>query len=36
MATKIKQQLILQFDGQEAELSTIEANVKQLPRNQQA
>ena len=28
MATKIKQQLILQFDGQEADLSAIEAIVK--------
>lgn len=29
MAAKIKQQFILQFDGQEADLSAVEANVKQ-------
>ena len=29
MAGKIKQQLILQFNGQDADLSAIEANVKQ-------
>ena len=30
MAAKMKQQLILQFDGQEADLSTLEAQVKQI------
>ena len=29
MAAKIKQQLILQFDGNDVDLSAIEANVKQ-------
>ena len=29
MPSKIKQQFILQFDGQEADLSAIEANIKQ-------
>ena len=29
-ATKTKQQLILQFDGQEVDLSAVEANVKQI------
>lgn len=29
MATKIKQQMILQFDGQEVEMSSIEAAAKQ-------
>lgn len=30
MAAKTKQQLILQFDGQDADLNAIEANVKQI------
>lgn len=30
MAAKTKQQLILQFDGQEVDLSAVEANVKQI------
>ena len=29
MAAKIKQQMILQFDGQDVDLSVVEANVKQ-------
>ena len=29
-ATKTKQQLILQYDGQEVDLSAVEANVKQI------
>ena len=30
MAAKTKQQLILQYDGQEVDLSAVEANVKQI------
>ena len=30
MAAKTKQQLILQYDGQEMDLSAVEANVKQI------
>ena len=30
MAAKTKQQLILQYDGQEVDLSAIDANVKQI------
>ena len=30
MAAKIKQQMILQFEGKDADLSAIEANVKQI------
>ena len=29
MANKIKQQMILQFNGQEADISAVEASVKQ-------
>ena len=29
MAAKIKQQMFLQFDGQEADLAAVEASVKQ-------
>ena len=30
MAAKTKQQLILQYDGQDVDLSAVEANVKQI------